>query len=134
MTRTTDAIVVPIMPAISSSGLSPAGMLGMMPAAIVPASGATLSAVKTNAMPITATIPASTRRKNWWRPTQKSPSNISVTTTAVASVGISEPSICPVNWRTTSATIAITPMMEVSCVPAMPTIMNNVIGAPKPLR
>ena len=61
--RTTEAIVVPTIPAIRSRGLPVSGMLGANPAAISLKSGSTVPAVKKKAKPITPTREPSTFRE-----------------------------------------------------------------------
>ena len=70
VTRTTPAIVVPIMPAMSSAGLPTSGMLGINPSTTVAGSGFTRKAVMKKAKPIIVTNIARTFKKKPCRPCQ----------------------------------------------------------------
>ena len=128
---TTDAIVVPTMPAMSSLGLPDAGTFGTMPAASSRRSGRTTPAVAKNAKPITPTRAASTFRKNACRPTQYSPIRNAVNPAAATTGSGARPSAVRHHSPKTSTTIAITPMIEVICVAASDTITTAVTGIPK---
>ena len=98
--------------------------------------GATNDAVTTKAIPISATSSESTFRKNWCRPFQNSASSRAVKNTARPSWLKPAPSEVSGldHSRTTSVTIAITPMIEASCVRIRPRTMNRVTAPPKCFR
>ena len=129
--KTTEAIVVPTIPAIRSRGLPLSGMLGTNPAASSRKSGSTVPAVKKKAKPITPTREARTLRKNACLPTQYRDSSNTVKPTAAPSGSIEIPRAFALHSRRTSTTIAITPMIDVSWVAASETTISTVTGIPK---
>ena len=107
------------------------GMPGTKPAANSRMSGSTVPAVKKKANPITPTREARTLRKNACRPTQYRDNSSTVKPTAAPSGLIGIPRALALHSRRTSTTIAITPMIDVSCVAASETTMSTVTGVPK---